>query len=102
MNTIFKPLIIHSCWSFCKVREVLLFPINLIGEIAKPISLSFRLFGNMLSGTILLTLYYSLTPWFVQIGIPAVLHAIFDVAFGALQTYIFVIISFMYVRGAVE
>jgi F-type H+-transporting ATPase subunit a len=82
--------------------NVILFPINLIGEIAKPISLSFRLFGNMLSGTILLTLYYSLTPWFVQIGIPAVLHAIFDVAFGALQTYIFVIISFMYVRGAVE
>lgn len=82
--------------------NVILFPINLIGEVAKPISLSFRLFGNMLSGTILLTLYYSLTPLFVQIGIPAVLHAIFDVAFGALQTYIFVIISFMYIRGAAE
>ncbi len=82
--------------------NVILLPINLIGEVAKPISLSFRLFGNMLSGTILLTLYYALTPLFLQIGIPAVLHAIFDVAFGALQTYIFVIISFMYVRGAAE
>lgn len=78
------------------------FPLNLIGEMAKPVSLSFRLFGNMLSGTIILTLYYGLTPYFVQIGIPALLHAVFDVIFGALQTYIFVIISLMYVRGAVE
>ena len=76
------------------------FPLNLIGEIAKPVSLSFRLFGNMLSGTIILTLYYALTPIFVQIGVPALLHAFFDVVFGAIQTYIFVIISLMYVTGA--
>lgn len=78
------------------------FPLNLIGELAKPVSLSFRLFGNMLSGTIILTLYYGLTPLFVQIGIPSLLHAFFDVIFGALQTYIFVIISLMYVKGAAE
>lgn len=76
------------------------FPINLIGELAKPVSLSFRLFGNMLSGTIILTLYYGLTPYLVQIGIPALLHGFFDVLMGALQTYIFVIISLMYVQGA--
>lgn len=78
------------------------FPLNLIGELAKPVSLSFRLFGNMLSGTIILTLYYSLTPFLVQIGIPSLLHAFFDVVFGALQTYIFVIISLMYIRSATE
>lgn len=78
------------------------FPLNLVGELAKPVSLSFRLFGNMLSGTIILTLYYALTPVFVQFGIPSLLHAIFDIIFGALQTYIFVIISLMYVRGAAE
>lgn len=78
------------------------FPLNLIGELAKPVSLSFRLFGNMLSGTIILTLYYSLVPLFVQIGIPSLLHAVFDVIFGALQTYIFVIISLMYIKGAAD
>ena len=78
------------------------FPLNLIGELAKPVSLSFRLFGNVLSGTIILTLYYGLTPLFVQFGIPSLLHAFFDVVFGALQTYIFVIISLMYVKGAAE
>lgn len=78
------------------------FPLNLVGELAKPVSLSFRLFGNVLSGTIILTLYYGLTPLFVQFGIPSLLHAFFDVVFGALQTYIFVIISLMYVKGAAE
>lgn len=76
------------------------FPLNLIGELAKPVSLSFRLFGNMLSGTIILAIYYQLTPRLVQIGIPAILHAFFDVIIGALQTYIFVFISLMYIRGA--
>lgn len=80
----------------------LFFPLNLIGELAKPVSLSFRLFGNVLSGTIILTLYYSLTPYLVQFGIPALLHTFFDVIFGALQTYIFVILSLMYVRGAAD
>lgn len=78
------------------------FPLNLLGELAKPVSLSFRLFGNMLSGTIILTLYYGLTPLFVQFGIPSLLHAFFDVLFGGLQTYIFVIISLMYIRSAAE
>lgn len=78
------------------------FPMNLIGELAKPVALSFRLFGNMLSGTIILTLYYALTPKFVQIGIPAFLHAFFDVLFGSLQTYIFVIISLMFIRIAAD
>ncbi|HHU07153.1 MAG TPA: F0F1 ATP synthase subunit A [Clostridiaceae bacterium] len=76
------------------------FPINLIGELAKPLSLSFRLFGNVLSGTIILTLYYALTPWLVQIGVPALFHAFFDVVIGFIQTYIFVIISLMYVSEA--
>lgn len=78
------------------------FPMNLIGELAKPVSLSFRLFGNMLSGTIILTLYYALTPVFIQFGIPSLLHAFFDVIIGALQTYIFVILSLMYVKTAAD
>lgn len=76
----------------------IIFPLNFISELAKPISLSFRLFGNMLSGTIILTLYYGLTPLFVQIGIPVFLHAFFDVIFGAIQAYVFVIISLMYIK----
>lgn len=78
------------------------FPMNVLGELAKPVALSFRLFGNMLSGTIILTLYYALTPLFVQFGPPALLHGFFDVLFGVLQTYIFVIISLMYIKIAAD
>ncbi|NLK67740.1 MAG: F0F1 ATP synthase subunit A [Clostridiaceae bacterium] len=78
------------------------FPINLIGELAKPVSLSFRLFGNVLSGTIILTLWYALTPRIFQIGIPAAFHAFFDAVIGFLQTYIFVIISLMYIKEAAD
>lgn len=80
--------------------NIIFMPMNVISELAKPVSLSFRLFGNMLSGTIILTLYYALTPYLVQIGVPALLHGFFDAIIGALQTYIFVIMSLMYIHGA--
>ncbi|NLF35448.1 MAG: F0F1 ATP synthase subunit A [Clostridiales bacterium] len=78
------------------------FPLNLIGELAKPISLSFRLYGNVLSGVILMTLVYSIAPVFVRFGLPVVLHTYFDLITGALQTYIFCILSLMFIRGAAE
>ena len=77
------------------------FPLNLIGEIARPISLSFRLFGNVLAGMILISMVYSL-PIYLQIAIPTVFNAVFDLAFGALQTYIFCILSLTFIRGAAE
>ena len=43
----------------------LFFPINLIGEIATPISLSLRLFANMLAGTIIMALWYGIIPIFI-------------------------------------
>ena len=63
----------------------LLFPINLIGEIAVPFSLSLRLFGNVLSGTVMMSLIYSLLSK-IAIGWPGFLHIYFDVFSGAIQT----------------
>ena len=45
-----------------------LFPINLIGEFANPISISLRLFANMLSGVIIMGLWYGMMPILVKIG----------------------------------
>lgn len=75
-------------------------PINVIGELAKPVSLSFRLFGNMISATIIISLYNSLTPWWASIGVPVLLHLVFDIFFGLLQTYIFITISLSYINDA--
>ena len=80
----------------------LFLPINIIGELARPISISFRLFGNMLAGLIMMSLVYNLFPVFVTFGIPAALHVYFDLFAGVLQTYIFVTLSLSFIAGAAE
>ena len=80
----------------------LLFPLNLIGELANPISLGFRLFGNIIGGTIIMGLLYAALPKLLQFGFPSVLHLYFDVFSGALQTFIFVMLSMTFVSGAIE
>ena len=79
----------------------LLFPINLIGEIAVPLSLSLRLFGNVLSGTVMMGLLYGLTPFWAQIGIPAAAHVYFDIFSGAIQTYVFCMLTMVYVNDKI-
>lgn len=80
----------------------LLLPLNIVGELANPISLSFRLFGNILGGTIIMGLFYAMMPIYLQLGIPSVLHLYFDVFAGALQTLIFVMLSMTFVSSAME
>lgn len=80
-----------------------LLPLNIIGELATPVSLSFRLFGNILGGTIIMGLVYGMLPWFLTfIGVPAALHMYFDVFAGSLQAFIFVMLSMTFVSSAME
>lgn len=81
----------------------LLLPLNIIGELATPISLSFRLFGNILGGTIIMGLVYAMFPKIVIfLGIPAALHTYFDLFAGVLQAFIFVMLSMTFVSSAME
>lgn len=75
----------------------LLFPINLIGEFATPLSLSLRLFGNVMAGTIMLGLWYGLLPVFAKLGVPTFLHAYFDLFSGAIQTYVFAMLTMVFI-----
>ena len=95
----------------------ILTPINLIGEVATPLSMSFRHYGNVLSGTVIAALVAAglqgasnlIFGWlpgflgeipFLQVGIPAVLSVYFDVFSGCLQAYIFAMLTMLYVSGA--
>lgn len=76
----------------------ILFPINLIGEIANPVSISLRLFANMLAGTLIMALWYGIIPWLImKLGIPAFLHAYLDVLSGCIQTYVFCMLTMIFV-----
>jgi len=75
-----------------------LFPINLIGEIATPISLSFRLFGNILSGSIIMALIYkglNSVSMFLTPFVAPVFHFYFDVFSGLIQTLIFSMLTML-------
>jgi len=75
-------------------------PINIIGDLAVPISLSLRLFANVLSGTVMMALVYGLLKW-VALFWPAALHVYFDLFSGAIQTYVFCMLTMTYVSDAI-
>ena len=91
-------------------------PINVISEVATPISMTFRHYGNVLSGTVISALVAAglqglsrtVLGWlpgvlgdipFLQIGIPAVLSVYFDVFSGCIQAYIFAMLTMLYVSS---
>ncbi|MFW5999450.1 MAG: F0F1 ATP synthase subunit A [Bacillota bacterium] len=75
---------------------IFLLPLNVVGELAKPVSHSFRLFGNVVGGSIILALVYQAFPWFF----PVVLHAWFDIFVGLVQTLIFGMVAIAYISVA--
>ncbi len=89
-----------------------MFPINLIGEVAKPINTSMRLFGNMFAGIVIIGLLYSLTSskliglatnntlqsaFSFSIGWVAFLHVYFDLFAGVIQAFVFTVLSSVYI-----
>ena len=74
-------------------------PINIISDLAVPISLSLRLFANVLSGTAIMALIYALLSK-VAIIWPAALHVYFDLFSGAIQTYVFCMLTMTYIADA--
>ena len=89
-------------------------PINIISEVATPISMAFRHYGNVLSGSVIAVLIATalgglsnlLLGWlpgflgdipFLQVGLPAILSAYFDLFSGGLQAFIFAMLTMMYV-----
>ena len=74
-------------------------PINMIGDIAVPISLSLRLFANILSGVVIMALIYGLLAKFAYFW-PAALHVYFELFSGAIQTYVFCMLTMTYISDA--
>ncbi|WP_310604455.1 F0F1 ATP synthase subunit A [Anaerosporobacter sp.] len=83
-------------------KPLLLSPINIIGEIATPLSMSLRLFGNVLSGTVMMGLIYGLLPKLLTLVWPGVLHVYFDVFSGAIQTYVFCMLTMVFVSSTFD
>ena len=75
-----------------------LLPLNIIGELAKPVSLGVRLFGNIVGGSIIMAMIYAVIP----VVIPMPFHLYFDVFVGVIQTFIFAALTMVFVGLAME
>jgi len=80
----------------------LFLPINLIGEMSTPFAMGIRLFGNLLSGSIIGIIIYGLSSWFGIIFGAFLLHPIFDVFFGSIQAYVYFMLFTIFLSMAVE
>jgi F-type H+-transporting ATPase subunit a len=72
-------------------------PMNIIAEMSRPISLGFRLFGNVFGGLILATIVYSMLPTILTFAVPGIVHLWFDLFVGALQAFVFTMLSLTFI-----
>jgi len=77
------------------------FPLTVIDELAKPITLSFRLYFNIFVGELLLTLIIVLIPTWIS-WLPGALWTLFSLFIGAVQAFIFTVLTVSYVAIATE
>ncbi len=92
-------------------------PLNILGEVATPVSMAFRHYGNVLSGSVIAVLIAAalqgasklIFGWlpgflgdipFLRVGIPAVLSVYFDIFSGCMQAYIFAMLTMLNIAGA--
>jgi F-type H+-transporting ATPase subunit a len=73
----------------------LMLPFNLIGEISRTIALAVRLYGNIMSGTVIVAILLSLTPYLF----PVVMQLL-GLLTGMIQAYIFAILAMVYIASA--
>jgi F-type H+-transporting ATPase subunit a len=74
---------------------VALAPINVVEEITKPITLTFRLFGNLFSGGLMIAVMTTLLPIYV-VPFGEIIWKPFDLGIGAIQAYIFMLLAVLY------
>ncbi len=99
-------------------------PLNIIGEVANPVAMALRLFGNVSGGMIITMILYAglgaasgaiydligIPPIenvgyvfnIFQVGIPAVLSIYFDLFSGAIQSYVFIMLTMAYIQMGKE
>jgi len=82
-----------------KASALFFFPLNFIGEIAKVISISFRIFGNILGGAIIIVVVSSLTYYMI---IPVPLDFFFVFFVGTVQAFVFTMLTLTYIAVAIK
>lgn len=74
-------------------------PLNVVGELAKVVSISFRLFGNIMGGAIII----SVVSWMVKsLVLPPFLYVFFSIFVGTVQAFVFTMLTITYIAVATK
>ena len=86
-------------WGYIKdfANPIFMFPLEIISHLSRTLSLSIRLFGNILSTDLIVAIIFSLVPLFLPLPM-----ATLSIITGILQAYIFTILASLYIASAVE
>ncbi|MGB5096271.1 MAG: F0F1 ATP synthase subunit A, partial [Porticoccaceae bacterium] len=76
---------------------VIMLPFNIISELSRTLALAIRLFGNMMSGTLILAILLTITPFIFTIAMSAL-----GLLTGMVQAYIFSILATVYIAAATQ
>jgi len=82
-----------------KLSALFFFPLNVIGEMAKVVSISFRLFGNIIGGSIIIVVVSHLI-W--NLGVPLGLDLFFVFFVGTVQAFVFTMLTLTYIAVAIK
>lgn len=74
---------------------VFMLPFNIIGEISRTVALAVRLYGNVMSGTVIAGILISIAPFFFPI-----LMQLLGLLTGLIQAYIFAVLAMVYIASA--
>ena len=74
-------------------------PLNIIGELAKVVSISFRLFGNIMGGSIIILVVSYLT---YSVLLPPFLYGFFGIFVGTIQAFVFTMLTIVYISVQVK
>ena len=86
-------------WNYWKefASPIYLFPIELIGQVSRTLSLSMRLFGNVLSGDLIVAIVFSIVPMLLPIAMTAI-----SMISSVLQAYVITTLAALFISAAVE
>lgn len=92
-------MIKKGAWKYLKefTSPIFMFPVELIGQFSRTLSLSMRLFGNVLSGDLIVAIIFSIVPYFLPIAMTAI-----SMISGVLQAFVLTTLAALFISSAVE
>ncbi len=92
-------MIKKGVWTYLKefASPIFMFPVELIGQFSRTLSLSMRLFGNILSGDLIVAIVFSIVPYLLPIALTAI-----TMVSGVLQAFVMTTLAALFISSAVE